>query len=250
MPKVKWLESKFDGNDKYHAFPLLEVLHISGLGALEDWFEAGVAAEDLYHCPKLKELPSLPSKLKSLKIGNIGWKTLNFCSISNSIPLETLEVFYCESITSLPLADEIARLAALRYLLVKKCPNLISLGRYPEVGNTNTCHVILRDLCINDPSVLLMEPLRSMTSLKRLTIMDNVELVSFPNEAKQWFLKVRYSLSELQFAFLNSLESLPSSLESLSSLQVLHILGVPMLRELPKLSRGWRLPSAQDCSYS
>ncbi|PKU83876.1 Putative disease resistance RPP13-like protein 1 [Dendrobium catenatum] len=41
MPKVKWLESKFNGNDKYRAFPLLEELYISGLEALEDWFEAG-----------------------------------------------------------------------------------------------------------------------------------------------------------------------------------------------------------------
>ncbi|KAL0924687.1 hypothetical protein M5K25_005537 [Dendrobium thyrsiflorum] len=44
--KVKWLESKFNGNEKSHAFPLLEVLHITKLKALEDWFEAGVAAED------------------------------------------------------------------------------------------------------------------------------------------------------------------------------------------------------------
>ncbi|XP_020699933.1 putative disease resistance protein RGA4, partial [Dendrobium catenatum] len=42
LPKVKWLESKFNGNDKYDAFPLLEVLYIWGLDALEDWFEAGV----------------------------------------------------------------------------------------------------------------------------------------------------------------------------------------------------------------
>ncbi|KAL0920710.1 hypothetical protein M5K25_009872 [Dendrobium thyrsiflorum] len=75
MRKVKWLESKFNGNDKYRAFLLLEVLYIWGLEALEDLFEAGVAAEDgclfpclielvLRSCPKLKELLSLPSKLK------------------------------------------------------------------------------------------------------------------------------------------------------------------------------------------
>ncbi|KAL0912375.1 hypothetical protein M5K25_018341 [Dendrobium thyrsiflorum] len=67
--------------------------------ALEDWFEAGVAAEDgclfpclieldLIDCPKLKELPLLPPKLKSLKIGIMRRKTWNFCSISIYIPLE------------------------------------------------------------------------------------------------------------------------------------------------------------------
>ncbi|KAH0463571.1 hypothetical protein IEQ34_008153 [Dendrobium chrysotoxum] len=244
MPKVKWLESKFNVNDKYHAFPSLEVLHISDLEALEDWFEAGVAAEDgclfpcliklaLYNCPKLKELPSLPSKLKSLEIVRIGWTTLNFCSNSNPIPLETLNVCRCRKITSLLLADEIARLAALRYLTITKCPNLISLGRYREVETTNNCHLILNYLRISDPSVLLMEPLRSIASLKELRIIDNDELVSFPNEAEQWFLKVRSSLSQLHFMFLASLESLPSCLESLSSIQKLCIRGVPMLRELP-----------------
>ncbi|KAH0463017.1 hypothetical protein IEQ34_007599 [Dendrobium chrysotoxum] len=246
MSKVKWLESKFNGNDTYRAFPLLEVLDIRGLEALEDWFEAGVAAEDgclfpclirmfLFDCPKLKELPSLPPKLKSLRIEKTGWTTLNFCSNSNPIPLEWLAVFRCPNITSLPLADEIARLAALRNLEIQNCPNLISLGRYREVETTNNCHLMLSDLSISDPSVLLMEPLRSIASLKKLSIWDNDALVSFPNEAEQWFLKVRSSLSELHFSFLKSLQSLPSSLESLSSLHFLSIFNVPMLRELPNL---------------
>ncbi|KAH0469097.1 hypothetical protein IEQ34_002329 [Dendrobium chrysotoxum] len=258
MPKVKCLESKFNGNDKYHAFPLLKVLRIEKLKVLEDWFEAGVAAEDgclfpclielfLLYCPKLKELPSLPSKLKSLLIYKIGWTTLNFCSNSNPIPLENLEVFRCPNITSLPLADEIARLAALRYLAIKKCPNLISLGRYREVETTNNCHLMLSDLIICDPSVLLMEPLRSTASLKKLIIMWNDELVSFPNEAEQWFLKVGPSFSELQFGRLKSLQSLPSSLETLSSLQTLYIFDVPLLRELPNLPPSLKSLSIWGC---
>ncbi|KAL0928305.1 hypothetical protein M5K25_000178 [Dendrobium thyrsiflorum] len=256
LPKVKWLESKFNGNDKYRAFPLLEVLKITKLEALEDWFEAGVAADqdgclfpclielELIDCPKLKELRSLPPKLDFLWMENTGWTTLNFFSNSNPIPLETLEVFGCQNITSLPLADEITRLAALRDLTIIKCPNLISLGRYREVETTNNCHLMLSDLRISDPLVLLMEPLTSIASLKRLYIMYNDELVSFPNEAEMWFLKVRSSLSELEFVCLKSLESLPSSLESLSSLQKLHIgPNVPMLRELPNLP-----PSLNDLS--
>ncbi|KAH0449723.1 hypothetical protein IEQ34_020415 [Dendrobium chrysotoxum] len=107
-----------------------------------------VAAEDgcLFHClielvlincPKLKESPSLPLKLKGLKIISIGWKTLNCCSISNSISLEFFVVYYYPNITSLLLADEIARLGALRYLTIKRCPNLISLGRHREMETTN-----------------------------------------------------------------------------------------------------------------
>ncbi|KAI0514012.1 hypothetical protein KFK09_010045 [Dendrobium nobile] len=229
MPKVKWLESKFNGNDKQHAFQLLKVLHISKLEALEDWFEAGVAAEDgclfpclielsIVDCPKLKELPFLPPKLKSLWIhNNMEWRTLNFCSNSNPIPLESLYVFDCPNITSLPLADEIARLAALRDLRIIKCPNLNSLGRYREVETTNNCHLMLSYLGISEPLVLLMEPLRSIVSLQNLIIWYTDELDSFPNEAEQWFLKFRSSLSELHFSCLKSLQSLPSYLESFSS---------------------------------
>ncbi|XP_020691528.1 disease resistance protein RGA2-like [Dendrobium catenatum] len=246
MPKVKWLESKFNGNDKYRAFPLLENLYIEGLEALEDWFEAGVAAEDgcffpcliqlmLSNCPMLKELPSLPPKLKNLRICRIGWTTLNFCSNSNPIPLETLKVIDCPNITSLPLADEIARLAALTVLTIRNCHNLISLGRYREVETTNNCLLILSILRISDPSVLLMEPLRSIAFLKELSISLNYKLVSFPNEAEEWFLNIRSSLCKLKFKWLKSLQALPSFLESLSSLQELYIADVWMLRELPNL---------------
>ncbi|PKU76595.1 putative disease resistance protein RGA3 [Dendrobium catenatum] len=186
MRKVKWLQNM------YCVFPLLEVLEIYGLEALEDWFEAGVAAEDgclfpcliqlkLYDCPKLKELPSLPSKLKQLQIKSTGWKTLTFFSNSNPIPLESLAVFQCPNITSLPLADEITRLAALRSLTIENCPNLISLG---EMQTSNNCHLMLSNLRISDPLVLLMEPLRSIASLKKLSISNNDKLVSFPNEAE------------------------------------------------------------------
>ncbi|KAL0920650.1 hypothetical protein M5K25_009800 [Dendrobium thyrsiflorum] len=105
----------------------------------------------------------------------------------------------------------------------------------PQVGTSNNCHLMLSDLSISDPSVLLMEPLRSIASLKKLRIGDNDEVVSFPNEAEQWFLKVSSSLFELVITSLKSLQSLPSSLENLSSLQTLDIYNLPMLRELPNL---------------
>ncbi|KAH0454122.1 hypothetical protein IEQ34_016046 [Dendrobium chrysotoxum] len=99
--EIKWLKIKFNGNDKYHAFPLLEELDITKLKALKDWFEAGVVAEDgglfpclielvLRDCLILKELPSLPHKLKTLEIYKIGWTTLNFSSNSDYIPLEII----------------------------------------------------------------------------------------------------------------------------------------------------------------
>ncbi|PKU62427.1 Putative disease resistance protein RGA3 [Dendrobium catenatum] len=112
---------------------------------------------------------------------------------------------------------------------------------------TNNCHLMLSDLQISDPSVLLMEPLRSIGSLKKLTINYNDGVVSFLNEAEQWFLRVSSSLSELNIWYLASSESLPSSLESLSSLQKLSIYDVPMLRELPNLPPSLRSLTIIDC---
>ncbi|KAH0463284.1 hypothetical protein IEQ34_007866 [Dendrobium chrysotoxum] len=95
---------------------------------------------------------------------------------------------------------------------------------------------MLSDLSISDPLVLLMKPLRSIASLKRLSIWSNDNLVSFANEEEQWFLEVMSSLSELQFFFLKSLQSLPSSLESLSSVQILSIHNVPIASGVTKPS--------------
>ncbi|KAL0920629.1 hypothetical protein M5K25_009777 [Dendrobium thyrsiflorum] len=73
MPKVKWLESEFNGNDKYRAFPLLEVLHIFGLEALED-------AEDgcLFPCLIELDLHSVSKKVPYL-LANVA----NSCHVSS-----------------------------------------------------------------------------------------------------------------------------------------------------------------------
>ncbi|PKU77400.1 hypothetical protein MA16_Dca011406 [Dendrobium catenatum] len=85
---------------------------------------------------------------------------------------------------------------------------------------------MLSDLFVSDPSVLLMEPLRSIASLKKLSIWSNVELVSFTNESEQWFLKVRSSLSELNFLFLKSLTVSPFLLgKPFFSPKTLHLYG-------------------------
>ncbi|KAI0488261.1 hypothetical protein KFK09_028088 [Dendrobium nobile] len=126
-----------------------------------------------------------------------------------------------------------------------ECPNLAPHG---EIQTTNNCHLMLNDLSISDPLVLQMEPLRSIASLQKLIISLNDELVSFPNEAEQWFLKVSSSLCHLEFSHFKSLQSLPSTLESLSSLQSLFINSVPMLRELPNLPPSLkRLFILRDC---
>ncbi|PKU77867.1 Putative disease resistance protein RGA4 [Dendrobium catenatum] len=71
--------------------------------------------------------------------------------------------------------------------------------------------------------------------IQELTITKNDELVSFPNEAEQWFPQVSSSLHKLYFMELKSLQSLPSSLASLSSLKILHVKNAPQLQMLPNI---------------
>ncbi|XP_020573565.1 LOW QUALITY PROTEIN: putative disease resistance protein RGA4 [Phalaenopsis equestris] len=230
MPKAKRLNHQFQGKAKHCVFPSLQLLHIRKLDALEDLFDTAGAAEDdgffpcftqlyLIDCPNLHQFPFFPPKLKTLTINNIGWKALNR---------------RCPCLASLPLADEIVRLEALRNLTIQNCPALISLSLngLQEAKFIENLRLILGNLSITDPSLLLMEPLRSITSLERLTIEDNDEVVAFPFEVEQWFLQVSSSLCKLFLRRLKSLKSLPSSLKSLSSLKTLHVYMAPLLELL------------------
>ncbi|KAL0920586.1 hypothetical protein M5K25_009731 [Dendrobium thyrsiflorum] len=201
--------------------PLLDspgrVLYIGKLQALKDWFVATAVAYEclfpcliemyLQDCPNLQELPALPPKLKILNMHNIGWKGSNWLQgISNNCSIS-----------------------------IRHCPNLISLIRHQKVETTDKCQLILSELIINDPSLLLMESLRSVTSIQKLEIKENDAVISFPIEAEQRFLQVSSSLCELGFRYLKSLQSLPSSLEILSSLKILHVEEVPQLQLRPNM---------------
>ncbi|PKU64513.1 Putative disease resistance RPP13-like protein 1 [Dendrobium catenatum] len=71
--------------------------------------------------------------------------------------------------------------------------------------------------------------------IQELKITRNDELVSFPIEAEEWFVRVSSSLHKLYFMELKSLQSLPSSLASLSSLKILSVRNAPQLQMLPNI---------------
>ncbi|KAI0514203.1 hypothetical protein KFK09_010238 [Dendrobium nobile] len=189
-------------------------LAMLGFHEIQNWSELKKISESLL--PKLQELPSLPPKLRKLEIDNIGWKTFNLLQGTSN----------CYIISSL---------AAIRDLTIRNCGDLIYLKGLKDLGTTENSQLILNELIIKDPSVLLMEPLSSITSIQKLTIKVNDELVSFPVETEQWFLQVSSYLRELNFISLKSLQYLPSSLASLSSLKILCVREVPHLQLLQNI---------------
>ncbi|XP_020596287.1 putative disease resistance protein RGA3, partial [Phalaenopsis equestris] len=213
MPKAKCFYNKFHGNGKACVFPSLERLDITKLEALEHWFDATEDAWPfpclhilrLKDCPNLQELSSRPPNLWNLEIDNVGWKAFNW----------------------LPGIDD-----RCRYISIKNCSNFNYIR---QQKNSETFKKIINKVIVNDLSVLLMEPLRSITSFEELSIEENDDLISFTIEAEQWFLQFSLSLLELNFRRLKSLQSLPSSLPRLSSLQVLCIQEAPQLQQLSNI---------------
>ncbi|KAH0463342.1 hypothetical protein IEQ34_007924 [Dendrobium chrysotoxum] len=234
--RVQGLDYKFNGNDKVHVFPSLEVLYIEKLEALADWFVATATSYEclfpcltvllLKECPYLQELPSCPPNLRKLEIANIGWKGLWAPKIRPRPPPDFMDQQDCNWLQGISNYCSIS---------IRRCPNLISLEGHQEMDSTGKCQLILSELVMNDPSLLLMVPLRSITSIQRLEIKENYAMISFPIEADQWFLQVSSSLRYLNFRCLKSLQSLPSSLESLSSLEILCMEDVPQLQLLPNI---------------
>ncbi|KAH0463486.1 hypothetical protein IEQ34_008068 [Dendrobium chrysotoxum] len=130
----------------------------------------------LEDCPKLQELPSLPPKLRKLEIDNIGSKTFNLLQGTSN----------CYIMSSL---------AAVRNLIIRNCGDLIYLKGLKDLGTAKNSQLTLNELIIKDPSVLLMEPLSSITSIQKLTIKGNGELVSFPVETEHGFSKLAHTFA-------------------------------------------------------
>ncbi|XP_020593282.1 disease resistance protein RGA2-like [Phalaenopsis equestris] len=204
MPKIELLDNKFHHDPKVCTLPSLELLHIENLQVLEVWFDVEAAKDNclfpclkklyLKDCPKLQLLSCLAPKLERLVLNKITWKSFDFLNDNNNC---------CN-------------------ILIRNCSNLKNLSRYMA----SSYELRVRAEVINDPSVLMMEPLRSTKSINLLKIMD-CPVISFPYGAEQWFQKVSF-IRELKLERLQNLQALPY----FSSLEILHIIDVPKLHRL------------------
>ncbi|OAY75683.1 putative disease resistance protein [Ananas comosus] len=175
----------------------------------------------------------------------------------------------CASITSLPPAQVCARWTMLHTLVIKNCRGLSSFGGIQalvslgcleirgcdklieialllqppipnDVGqerNAEDCFLKNGGLSIDHHALLLMEPLRSLSSISYFSISDASQLTSLPEE---WLLQNHTTLESLYIRNTPSFLSLPQSLTKLCSLDRLEVWNANLIRSLPDLPTSLR----------
>ncbi|OAY64700.1 putative disease resistance protein [Ananas comosus] len=217
-------------------------------------------------CPKLTKHGisdiQLPSILNQLTVGSCGDLEASLLWSANLTSLTQLELLDCASITSIPPAQVCARWTMLSHLEIRNCAELSSFGgiqalvslrsleirgcdkliavslRQPpfpnDVGQKNAmdCFLKLGELSIDHHMLLLMDPLRSLSYISRLTLSDNSQLTTLPDK---WLLQNHAALKNLSITNACSLQSLPHSMTKLCSLEILEVWNANLIQSLPDL---------------
>lgn len=211
----------------------------------------------------------LPSSLLYLCIRSCGDYG---CAVVGSLQKQQLTNLYelrlenCSNLVTLPSAEAFSRnLTSLDHITIRGCENLSSLGGLGSLPALSelaiTCcakltnfgssvnpyasggeeeHLVnsrsflrISSLTIDLPSLLLVEPLKSLCHTERLGIEDASQMKSLPD---RWLLQNSASLKSLHIRKVKSFESLQPSMRDLTSLQKLTISGVgQLLGSLPDL---------------
>ncbi|ONK66333.1 uncharacterized protein A4U43_C06F6650 [Asparagus officinalis] len=159
--------------------------------------------------------------------------------------LRELELAGCGELASI---GRLKALPHLYWLSIRECPKLVQAAATPasiikrkeEQGFTST----VEHLEIDDPFLLHIEPLRKLTSVRRLAIEDCSHLEAAL--AESWLLQNSTSLRRLELR--GKAKCLPSSLRTLSSLEYLELVGVYELQSLPQLPLSLRTLMIRGCN--
>ncbi|XP_073104234.1 uncharacterized protein [Elaeis guineensis] len=230
-------------------------------------------------CPRLQRHNAphddffLPSSVENIMIRDCGEMDASLLGAMQHLAyLSGLFLLECTTITSLPSAKVFRGLKKLHQLIIRECRELTSLGGLqaltslkhleirgcpklveaaaaavtppltsdPDERAADGSSLSLDMLKIDDPSLLHLEPLRSLTSVQHLDLRDCFRPTSLSEE---WLLQVRSSLQQL--SLLQAV--LPVSLKELCSLHVLELSGLPRLQSLPALPNSLKTLRIRHC---
>ncbi|XP_030942309.1 putative disease resistance protein RGA4 [Quercus lobata] len=251
MAAVKYLGNEFYG-DTVISFPSLERMDLWGMANLEEWRTVRgreifprLSTLVIWHCPKLVELPFIPS-ITSLDMGVNNAMLIR--SVMNLTSLSSLLFFGCQDSPVLPdnllhnhkmltsleinglrnhksLRIGLENLSALKSLNLECCYDLETLLGVQNLRSLEYLHMqACRSLMFFPKNVLL-----GLSSLRTLSIC-NCEKFCTSLEGIQYLT----TLEELSFRGCNELISLPESVQHLTALRSLIFLDCKGLSSLPK----------------
>ncbi|KAJ3684085.1 hypothetical protein LUZ61_013249 [Rhynchospora tenuis] len=199
----------------------------------------------IYDCPKLTAVDNqnnlLPSKLRNLMMGNCGELDVPLLELSSGLTtLTRLEIRFSANITHIPSTENV--FASLCLLEIKGCPKLIELSLMPQPQNvdqgSNAASLKINDLYIDQLSLLLIEPMRSLRSISVLSVSQCSSIDAW---TEQWLLQNSSTLRELKIWDARTLRSLPATMSRLTALEYLLIYHADLLVELPDLPASLKI---------
>ncbi|KAJ1688721.1 hypothetical protein LUZ63_012876 [Rhynchospora breviuscula] len=190
-------------------------------------------------CPKLMAVDNpnnlLPSKLKYLEMGNCGELDVPLLESSSGLTTLThLLIHNSANITHIPSAENV--FGSLSKLEIKRCPKLIELSLMRQAHNvdqgSNVASLKIKELDIDQLSLLSIDPLRSLRSVSVLYV---YQCSSIDAWSQQWLLQNSSTLRELEIRKASTMRSLPATMSRLTALEHLGIYCADLLVELPDL---------------
>ncbi|RLM77994.1 disease resistance protein RGA2-like [Panicum miliaceum] len=145
--------------------------------------------------------------------------------------LQSFTLGWCSSAES-PLFKSLLGLKSLKRLYLDGCAMLSLPSDSVESADLSGCTLELRELDIDHPSLLLKDPLQSITSVKRFRISGGPELTLLPEE---WLLRNCQALEEIVVTNASGLQCLPQEMASLISLESLQIFNANLIQTLPDM---------------
>ncbi|CAO2038293.1 unnamed protein product [Urochloa humidicola] len=157
--------------------------------------------------------------------------------------LKSLFIWDCKELASL---DGIQGLNLLTSLVITGCSSLVqdSPDQSAESADLSACALELGELDIDHPSILLREPLRSITTVKRLQISGGPKLAVLPEE---WLLRNCQVLEEIVVCNASHLRCLPEKMASLTSLRSLKISNANLIQMLPDMPASLSILCMDNC---
>ncbi|XP_078150924.1 disease resistance protein RGA2-like [Carex rostrata] len=156
--------------------------------------------------------------------------------------IEEIKVERCKNLVHLPLGA-FEKFVSLQKLTIQNCPMLMAVehsSREQAHGanqGSNLASLKIESLCIDDLSLLLIEPLRSLSFVSYLTVYSCSWMEAL---LEQWFLQNSSTLKRLVLSDVRNLNTLPATMVRLTALEGLAICNANLLENLPELPASLR----------